>query len=113
MSKLSIEVNGLKFDNPFIIGSGPPSTNARVMCNAFKAGWGGIVAKTVALTSTPVTNVSPRYGKLKTDDGHVYRLEGASPEAGARVRVEGDVEHGGFGIHMSGPALKVRSVETL
>ena len=51
--------------------------------------------------------------ELKTDDGHVYRLEGAAPEAGTRVRVEGDVEHGGFGIHMSGPALKVRSCETL
>jgi dihydroorotate dehydrogenase subfamily 1 len=75
MSKLSIEVNGLTFDNPFIIGSGPPSTNARVMCNAFKAGWGGIVAKTVALTSTPVTNVSPRYGKLKTADGQTIGFQ--------------------------------------
>ena len=75
MSKLSIEVNGLTFDNPFIIGSGPPSTNARVMCNAFMAGWGGIVAKTVALTSTPVTNVSPRYGKLKTTDGQTIGFQ--------------------------------------
>ena len=69
MSKLSITVNGLQFDNPFIIGSGPPSTNARVMCTAYEAGWGGVVAKTVALTSTPVKNVSPRYGKLKTTAG--------------------------------------------
>ena len=75
MSKLSIEVNGLKFDNPFIIGSGPPSTNARVMCNAYKAGWGGGVAKTAALTTTPVTNVSPRYGKLKTDDGQTIGFQ--------------------------------------
>ena len=75
MSKLSIEVNGLKFDNPFIIGSGPPSTNARVMCNAYKAGWGGVVAKTAALTTTPVTNVSPRYGKLKTDDGQTIGFQ--------------------------------------
>ena len=49
--------------------------------------------------------------ELKTDDGHTYRLDGASPTPGARVRIEGDIEHGGFGIHMSGPALKVRSCE--
>ena len=36
---------------------------------ARRAGWGGVVAKTVALTSTPVTNVSPRYGKLKSASG--------------------------------------------
>ena len=42
---LSIEVSGLKFDNPFVIGSGPPGTNARVICKAFKAGWGGLLLK--------------------------------------------------------------------
>ncbi len=65
MSKLAITVNGLEFPNPFVIGSGPPSTNAKIMCKAFAAGWGGVVAKTTALTDTEVVNVQPRYGKLK------------------------------------------------
>jgi len=72
---LSIEVSGLKFDNPFVIGSGPPGTNARVICKAFKAGWGGVVAKTTSLTDTQVVNVMPRYGKLRSKDGEVYGFQ--------------------------------------
>ncbi len=62
---LNIRICGLDFPNPFVIGSGPPSTNARIICKAFDAGWGGVVAKTTALTDTKVVNVQPRYGKLK------------------------------------------------
>lgn len=64
--KLETVVDGLKFPNPFIIGSGPPSTNAKIMCKAFAAGWGGVVAKTTSLTDTSVINVQPRYGKLRS-----------------------------------------------
>ena len=42
---LSITVNGMKFPNPFVLGSGPPGTNARVLAKSFEAGWGGAVAK--------------------------------------------------------------------
>jgi dihydroorotate dehydrogenase subfamily 1 len=66
MGKLAINVDGLKFENPFTIGSGPPSTNAKIMCKAFAAGWGGVVAKTTSLTDTEVVNVQPRYGKLRS-----------------------------------------------
>lgn len=53
--------------------------------------------------------------ELATDDGDVYRLEGSvdGDLAGARVRVTGKVESGGFGIHMSGPAISVERVEKL
>jgi len=64
-NKLAIRVCGLDFPNPFVIGSGPPSTNAVIINKAFAAGWGGVVAKTTALTDTPVVNVQPRYGKLR------------------------------------------------
>lgn len=63
MADLSIEVNGMKFPNPFVIGSGPPGTNYKTCARCYDAGWGGVVAKTVALTDTPVTNVAPRYGQ--------------------------------------------------
>jgi hypothetical protein len=51
--------------------------------------------------------------ELETDDGEVYRLSGATPAVGARVRVTGKVETGGFGIHMSGPAIEVQKIEVL
>jgi dihydroorotate dehydrogenase subfamily 1 len=75
VSDLSITVNGLHFPNPFVIGSGPPSTNARVIIKAFNAGWGGVVAKTCALTENKAINVQPRYGKLKSSGGQVIGFE--------------------------------------
>lgn len=63
---LSIIVNGIEFPNPFLLGSGPPGTNARVIAKSFDAGWGGAVAKTVSLESAKVVNVVPRYGKLRS-----------------------------------------------
>ena len=56
---LSITVNGIKFPNPFLLGSGPPGTNARVLAKSYDAGWGGAVAKTVSLESSKVVNVVP------------------------------------------------------
>src|SRR5215468_9787726 len=67
---LSIVVNGIKFPNPFLLGSGPPGTNARVLAKAFDAGWGGAVAKTVSLESSKVVNVVPRYGKLRSRENN-------------------------------------------
>lgn len=39
MSTLATTVDGLKFTNPFVIGSGPPGTNVKVIKRAFKEGW--------------------------------------------------------------------------
>src|SRR5918999_1797817 len=73
---LSITVNGIKFPNPFLLGSGPPGTNARVLAKAFDAGWGGAVAKTVSLESSKVVNVDPLYGKLRSrNNGEVIGFE--------------------------------------
>ncbi|MBT4766804.1 MAG: NAD-dependent dihydropyrimidine dehydrogenase subunit PreA [Phycisphaerae bacterium] len=65
MSKLAVTVNGLKFKNPFVIGSGPPGTNANVINKAFVEGWGGVVAKTISLEADKVTNVAPRYARMR------------------------------------------------
>ena len=69
MSTLATTVDGLKFTNPFVIGSGPPGTNVKVIKRAFKEGWGGVIAKTVSLDSSKVVNVGPRYAKLHANDG--------------------------------------------
>jgi len=73
---LSITVNGIKFPNPFLLGSGPPGTNARVLAKSYDAGWGGAVAKTISLESRKVINVVPRYGKLRSrNNGEVIGFE--------------------------------------
>ena len=64
MPTLQTTVDGIKFPNPFVIGSGPPGTNKKVICKAFDEGWGGMIAKTVSLDASKVINVAPRYGKL-------------------------------------------------
>lgn len=69
MATLATTVNGLKFPNPFVIASGPPGTNAKVINRAFKEGWGGVIAKTVSLDASKVVNVGPRYAKLMAGDG--------------------------------------------
>jgi len=65
MADLSVVVDGLKLPNPFIIGSGPPGTNANVIGKAFDDGWGGVICKTVSLDASKVVNVQPRYGRLR------------------------------------------------
>lgn len=67
---LAIEVDGMKFPNPYVLGSGPPGTNGRVIKKAFDKGWGGVVAKTISLDSSKVINVAPRYGKLKSRENN-------------------------------------------
>ncbi len=76
MADLSTTVNGLKLPNPFIIGSGPPGTNANVICRAFQEGWGAVICKTVSLDSSKVINVYPRYAKVRTrETNEIYGWE--------------------------------------
>jgi dihydroorotate dehydrogenase subfamily 1 len=53
MPTLSTTVDGISLPNPFVIGSGPPGTNANVCGKAFDEGW--------------VVNVAPRYARLRTE----------------------------------------------
>ena len=62
---LSITVNGMKFENPFLLGSGPPGTNAKVIARSYDLGWGGMVAKTFSLDASKVINTAPRYAKVR------------------------------------------------
>ena len=67
MPSLAVTVNGLKLPNPFVIGSGPPGTNANVIGKAFDEGWGAVICKTISLDASKVINVAPRYARLKTE----------------------------------------------
>ncbi|MBL4591822.1 MAG: tRNA-dihydrouridine synthase [Phycisphaerales bacterium] len=65
MADLSVVVDGLKLPNPFVIGSGPPGTNANVIGKAFDENWGGVICKTVSLDASKVVNVAPRYARMR------------------------------------------------
>ncbi len=76
MPTLETTVNGLKLPNPFVIGSGPPGTNANVICKAFDEGWGAVICKTVSLDASKVVNVQPRYQRLRSrQSGEIYGWE--------------------------------------
>src|SRR5688500_14531630 len=73
---LSIEVDGIQFENPFMLASGPPGTNAKVIAKSFDLGWGGVVGRSIRSESSKVVNTSPRYGKYKSrDSGEVVGFE--------------------------------------
>ena len=76
MATLETTVNGLKLPNPFVIGSGPPGTNANVICKALEEGWGAVICKTVSLDAGKVVNVQPRYARLRSrESGEIYGWE--------------------------------------
>ena len=73
---LSIQVNGMRFENPFLLGSGPPGTNARVIAKSYDLGWGGVVCKTISLDASKVVNTVPRYAKVHSrGSGEVVGFE--------------------------------------
>ncbi len=76
MATLETTVNGLKLPNPFVIGSGPPGTNANVIGKALDEGWGAVICKTVSLDAGKVVNVQPRYARLRSrESGEIYGWE--------------------------------------
>jgi dihydroorotate dehydrogenase subfamily 1 len=76
MSTLATNVNSLRLPNPFIIGSGPPGTNASVIGRAFDEGWGAVVCKTVCLDASKIVNVQPRYARLRAKESdEIYGWE--------------------------------------
>jgi dihydropyrimidine dehydrogenase (NAD+) subunit PreA len=62
MPDISSNTAGIKSPNPFWLASGPPTNTAYQVTNAFKAGWGGAVWKT--LSNDPTPNVASRYGGI-------------------------------------------------
>ena len=63
MADLSSEFVGIKSPNPFWLASAPPTDKEYNVVRAFKAGWGGVVWKTLG-EDPPIVNVASRYGAL-------------------------------------------------
>ena len=53
---LSVTFTGVRFENPFLLASAPPTESETNILNAFEAGWGGVVTKTIGMH--PVANVA-------------------------------------------------------
>jgi dihydroorotate dehydrogenase len=71
-TNLGVTFTGLRFENPFLLASAPPTESDSNIMRAFDAGWGGVVTKTIGLH--PVVNVAgPKTKFLRTtpDTGHL------------------------------------------
>lgn len=63
MADLRVNFAGIRSPNPFWLASAPPTDKAYNVERAFRAGWGGVVWKTLG-EDPPVVNASSRYGGL-------------------------------------------------
>jgi len=67
MADLRTDFVGIKSPNPFWLASAPPTDKEYNVVRAFKAGWGGVVWKTLG-EDPPVVNSASRYGALHLGD---------------------------------------------
>lgn len=71
MPRSSLDWLGISAPNPFLLASAPPTDRLVNVTRALKAGWGGVVWKTLGL-DPPIVNVSgPRYSALYGPDRRV------------------------------------------
>jgi len=74
MADLRTTFAGIKSPNPFWLASAPPTDKEYNVVRAFKAGWGGVVWKTLG-EDPPVVNVAgPRYGAIHSGDRRLIGL---------------------------------------
>ncbi|MFO1132391.1 MAG: NAD-dependent dihydropyrimidine dehydrogenase subunit PreA [Hyphomicrobiales bacterium] len=75
MADLRSNFIGIKSPNPFWLASAPPTDKEYNVVRAFKAGWGGVVWKTLGEEGPPIVNVSgPRYGAIHGADRRLLGL---------------------------------------
>jgi len=80
MADLSTVFTGIRFDNPFMLASAPPTESESNIMRAFEAGWGGVVTKTIGLH--PVTNVrGPKTKFLRVDNGGTHLSMAKRPDS--------------------------------
>jgi dihydropyrimidine dehydrogenase (NAD+) subunit PreA len=69
---LTTTFTGLKFENPYLLSSAPPTESENNILRAFDAGWGGVVVKTIGLH--PVVNVAgpkTKFIRASTDSARI------------------------------------------
>jgi dihydropyrimidine dehydrogenase (NAD+) subunit PreA len=68
MADLRTDFLGIKSPNPFWLASAPPTDKQYNVERAFKAGWGGVVWKTLGEDPAVVNVNGPRYGATHAND---------------------------------------------
>ncbi|MBW6507305.1 MAG: NAD-dependent dihydropyrimidine dehydrogenase subunit PreA [Rhodobacteraceae bacterium] len=75
MADLSSTFVGIRSPNPFWLASAPPTDKEVNVVRAYKAGWGGVVWKTLGEDGPPIVNVNgPRYGAIWGADRRLLGL---------------------------------------
>lgn len=75
MANLTTNFVGIKSPNPYWLASAPPTDKEYNVVRAFKAGWGGVVWKTLGEAGAPIVNVNgPRYGAIWGADRRLLGL---------------------------------------
>jgi len=74
MANLATEFLGIKSPNPFWLASAPPTDKEYNVVRAFRAGWGGVVWKTLGLDPAIVNVNGPRYGAVWGPDRRLMGL---------------------------------------
>lgn len=74
MADLRNNFVGIKSPNPFWLASAPPTDKAYNVERAFRAGWGGVVWKTLGLDPHIVNVNGPRYGAIWGADRRLLGL---------------------------------------
>ena len=75
MADLRTTFLGIKSPNPFWLASAPPADRKTNVERAFRAGWGGVVWKTLGEAGPPVVNVSgARYAAIHGPDRRLLGL---------------------------------------
>ena len=75
MADLSTDFLGVKSPNPFWLASAPPTDRKVNVERAFRAGWGGVVWKTLGEAGPPCVNVSgARYGAIHGPDRRLIAM---------------------------------------
>ena len=69
---LSTTFTGIRFENPFLLASAPPTESDANIMRAFEAGWGGVVCKTIGMH--PVVNVKGPKTKFLRADNNATRM---------------------------------------
>ena len=71
---LSVELCGVKFQNPFVLSAAPPTDDVKMVKRAFEAGWAGAVLKTTSVEEQPVELVYPMIAGMDFEDKKLIGL---------------------------------------
>lgn len=65
MSLLATDICGIPLENPFIVASASPTATIDMIEESFKAGWAGVITKTVKPDYMEIEDARPRFNVIK------------------------------------------------